>query len=310
MGQCWRGHPTKPMNMRRLTIWLSLLPLVLLAAGCDVFSSEPIYSGLSIEGFNYTPYNLSRFVVYDKYGNTAAGGGGDLMPGSGQGSLSCCYRLKGTDFTVKWDVYDIDESLKNVYPATQMIHKRTQVHFLPTKVGGGDGARILGLHFYPDDHVEFELRNDLSGTRIFYLDVWDWLRKNHNPLLNPDDEHDSVVFRKTIRLAAAGWIKYRLADTRDLQQYVYFTLLNPRFDEHPAVQKILGETKDKPGAFAAAMKELAAAIVGELTSDKFEHVQPGKQNVADTVCNSRDVQMLLTKCVESMRRGVSATNLT
>src|ERR1700722_7825405 len=110
--------------MKNKTIWLWLLSLVMIS-GCDVFSSEPTYGSLSIEGFNYTPYNLSRFVVFDKYGNTAGGGGGDLMPGSGQGSLSCCYRLKGTDFTAKWDVYDGDESLKNVYPATKMIHKIT-----------------------------------------------------------------------------------------------------------------------------------------------------------------------------------------
>ena len=156
-----------------------------------------------------------------------------------------------------------------------MIHKVTPVHFPPTKVRGGAGARNLGLHFYPDDHIEFEFRHDLSGTRIFYLDVWDWLRKTHNPLLNPDNEHDSVVFRKTTRLAAGGWIKYRLADTRDLQQYVYFTLLNPKFDEHPAIQKILSETKNKPGAFGVVMETLPASIVEELKSDKFEHVTMG-----------------------------------
>jgi hypothetical protein len=146
---------------------------MLLAAGCDVFSSEPTYGGLSIEGFNYTLYNLSRFVVYDKYGNTASGGG-DLMPGSGQGSLSCCYMLKGADFTVKWDVYDVDDALKNLYAPIKMIHK---------------------------------------------------------------------------------------------------LLVNPKFDEHPAVQKIFSETKDRPGAFGAAMDALSAPLVEQLKSNKFEHVK-------------------------------------
>jgi hypothetical protein len=252
----------------------ALLLSLTLMAGCDGLSSEPTFGGLSIEGFNYMPYNLSRFVVYDKYGNTASGGG-DLMPGSGEGSLSCCYKLKGTDFTVKWDVYDADEAIKDLYAPIEMIHKITEVHLPPTEVAGGVGERILGLHFYPDDHIEFEFRRDLSGTRIFYSDVWDWLRKTHGKLLNPDSEHDSVVFRRTARLAAGGWVKYRLENTEDLEQYVYFTLLNPKFDLHPTVQKILLETKGKPGAFAAAMEKLPPPIVDELKSDGFEHVLTG-----------------------------------
>ncbi|CAE6792730.1 hypothetical protein LMG22931_05032 [Paraburkholderia nemoris] len=31
------------------------------------------------------------------------------MPGSGEGSLSCCYALKGTEFIVRWDYYDADQ---------------------------------------------------------------------------------------------------------------------------------------------------------------------------------------------------------
>ena len=279
------------MNMKRLKIFSLMLPLALIVAGCDAFSSEPTYGGLSIEGFNYTTYNLDRFIIKDKYGNTASGGG-DLMPGSGQGRLSCCYKLKGTDFKIDWYVVDQDEFLKDIYAPLKEIHKTSQVHFSPTTSRGGAGMRILGLHFYPDDYIEFEIRHDLRGTRIFYSDVWGWLRKTHNQLLNPDDEDDGVVFRKTARLAAGAWIKYRLVDTRDLQQYVYFALLNPRFDEHPVIRKILGETKDRPGAFGAAMEELSASIIEELKSGKFERVQPMDQSIADAACNSGDVPVL------------------
>jgi hypothetical protein len=261
--------------MKRRTIWLLLLALLLIVAGWDAFLSEPAYGGLSIEGFNYMPYNLSRFVIYDKYGNTASGGG-DLMPGSGQGSLSCCYRLKGTDFTVKWDVYDVDESLKDLYAPTKMIHKVTQVHLPPTKVPGGAGSRVLGLHFYPDDHIEFEFRHDLQGTRIEYAEIDDWLVRKQGKTFDPDSWDDAAAFRRTARIAATGWLKHRLTDTQDLEQYVYFTLLiNPRFDENPAIQKILKETKDKPGAFGTAMEALSAPIVEELKSNKFEHAAIG-----------------------------------
>ncbi|EHP37673.1 hypothetical protein OR16_41526 [Cupriavidus basilensis OR16] len=259
----------------KIRFFYALLLSLTLITGCDAFSSEPTYGGLSIEGFNYTPYNLSRFVVYDKYGNTA-GGGGDLMPGSGQGRLSCCHKLKGTDFTVKWDVYDADEAIKDLYAPIRKIHKVTEVHLPPTKLEGGAGKRILGLHFYPDDHIEFEFRSDLQGTRIEYDEIWGWLDRTYGKQLNPNGLHDSVVFRQTARVAAGGWTKYRLTDKRDLRWYVYYAMLvSPKFDEHPAVQNILAETKDRPGAFGAAMEQLPAPIIDEMKRDHFKHIQSG-----------------------------------
>jgi hypothetical protein len=259
---------------KRLAILRWLLPLLL--AGCDAFSSTPTYGGLSLAGFNYTPYNLTRFVIRDEFGNTA-GGGGDLQPGSGEGSLSCCYKLKGTDFTVEWAVYDADEAIKAIdaKQKIQLIHKTTRVHLAPTKLAGGVGERVLGLHFYPDDHVQFEFRNDLRGTRIEYADVWDWLRKRHTKLIDPAGEDDSVILRRTARLAAAGWVKYGFTATVDLQQYVYLTLLNPQFDTHPTIERILAETRGKPGAFGAAMEQLPSAVLQDLKRMKEQHANKG-----------------------------------
>ncbi|WP_439889628.1 DUF3304 domain-containing protein [Ralstonia sp. 25C] len=262
--------------MKRL---VPLLFVTLALAGCDAFSSEPTYRGFSVAGMNYTPYNLSEFKIHDKYGNTASGGG-DLMPGAGEGSTTCCYKLKGTDFTVDWEVYDADEAIKEIdaQKPIQTIHKTTSVHFPPTKVEGGAGDAMLAVHFYPDDHIEFEFRHDLRGSRIAYDDVWDWMRKTHDQLLNPNDEDDSVVFRRTARIAAQGWLKYRFSDTSDLQQYSYFFLLNPKFDQHPAVQSILQETKGQPGAFGAAMQKLPDAVVREIKTNRFDHVLTGAQH--------------------------------
>ncbi|WP_237718143.1 DUF3304 domain-containing protein [Cupriavidus sp. BIS7] len=248
----------------------------MLATGCDAFSSEPTYGGLSVAGFNYTPYNLSRFVVTDKYGNRA-GGGGDLMPGSGEGSLSCCYKLKGTEFTVKWEVYDADEAIRAIdaREPIKTIQKTTQVHLPPTKIKGGPGTRVLGLHFYPDDHVEFEFRSDLRGTRIFYSKIDSWLLKKQGKTFN-DTMEDAVAFRRTARIAAEGWSKYRFTDTHDLGQYVYLTLLNPAFDQHPAIQQIIAETKDNPGAFGAAMESLPAPVVEALKRNSFKPIETGR----------------------------------
>ncbi|KUZ64432.1 hypothetical protein WI36_28620 [Burkholderia ubonensis] len=255
--------------LKRLVI---LLFAALTLAGCDAFSSEPTYRGVSVMGLNYTPFNLSRFTIRDKYGNRASGGG-DLPPSAGAGRLSCCYKLKGTEFTVDWEVYDADEAIKDLYAPIKKIHKTTEVKFPPTKVAGGAGEVVLAVHFYPDDHIEFEFRNDMSGTRIDYTEVDHWLQTKYGKAANPDDEDMAVAFRRTARVASQGWLKYRLTDSSDLEQYVYFTLLvNPKFDEHPAVRRILQETNGKPGAFGAAMQSLPDAVVQEIKGNRLDRV--------------------------------------
>ncbi|MBN3856929.1 DUF3304 domain-containing protein [Paraburkholderia sp. Ac-20340] len=248
--------------IRRASIALGVTTAVLLA-GCDKLSSEPVYSGVSVEGMNYMPYNLTRFVIHDKFGNTASGGG-DLMPGAGAGSLSCCYKLKGTDFTVDWEVYDIDDN-PNLYAPLKKIRKTAQVHMPPTKVSSSAGDVVLALHFYPDDHVEFEFRNDMHGSRIKYRDVYWWLENNYGKRVFPANIDDAKEFRLTARIAADGWKKYRLTSTADLQQYVYYALaVNPHFDESPEVQKILAQSRGKPDAFAVTMQKLPIKVVEEI----------------------------------------------
>ncbi|KWK83072.1 DUF3304 domain-containing protein [Burkholderia ubonensis] len=244
--------------------------VVLALAGCDAFSSEPTYRGVSVMGLNYTPFNLSRFTIRDEYGNRASGGG-DLPPSAGAGRLSCCYKLKGTEFTVDWEVYDHDEFMKDPYAPIKKIYKTTEVKFPPTKTAGRAGEVVLAVHFYPDDHIEFEFRNDMSGTRIDYTEVDHWLQTKYGKAANPDDDDMAVAYRRTARVASQGWLKYRLTDSSDLEQYVYFTLLvNPTFDEHPAVQRILQETNGKPGAFGAAMQSLPDAVVQEIKANRFD----------------------------------------
>ncbi|AZG15647.1 DUF3304 domain-containing protein [Cupriavidus pauculus] len=260
------------MNRRLRTAIAALGLLVTITlAGCDALSTEPNYGGLSIAGFNYTPYNLVRFVITDRYGNRASGGG-DLPPGSGEGRLSCCYKLKGTEFTVKWEVYDADEailSLRAKQPI-KVTQKSAAVRMPPTKISGDLGSLVLGLHFYPDDHIEFEFRTDLRGTRIFYGAIDEWLLKKQGKSFN-DTMEDWVAFRRTARIAGEGWTKYRFTNTEDLKQYVYYTLLvNPNFDQHPAVRQIIEETNGQPGAFGEAMDNIAPKILEELKGDQFK----------------------------------------
>ncbi|MDT6962070.1 DUF3304 domain-containing protein [Cupriavidus sp. SZY C1] len=258
--------------MRR-RILCNLLLAATFLVGCDALETAPTYGGLSIAGFNYTPYNLSRFVITDRYGNRASGGG-DLPPGSGEGSLSCCYKLKGTEFTVKWEVYDADEAIKDLYAPIKKLHKEATIHLPRTQVEGGVGTRVLGLHFYPDDHIEFEFGTDLRGTRIFYGAIDEWLLKKQGKSFN-DTMEDWVAFRRTARIAGEGWTKYRFTNTEDLKQYVYYTLLvNPNFDQHPAVRQIIEETNGRPGAFGEAMEALPASVVAALRRSNVEQAAP------------------------------------
>ncbi len=81
----------------------------------------------------------------------------------------------------------------------------------------------------------------------------------------------AIAFRRTARIASQGWLKYRLTDTKDLEQYVYYKqLVNPKFDEHLVVQRILRDTKGKPGAFGAAMQSLPDAVVQEIKRGRLD----------------------------------------
>jgi hypothetical protein len=153
------------------------------------------------------------------------------------------------------------------------------VNFPKAKISGGAGDVVMAAHFYPDYHVELEFRNDLSGSRIDYSEVHYWLKTKYGTAAKIDDLNWAAAFRRTARVASQGWLKYRLTDTNDLEQYVYFSLIvNPQFDEHPAVRRILRDVKGKPGAFGAAMQKLPYTVVQEIKNNHFEHMLTGLEN--------------------------------
>ncbi|RQV49256.1 DUF3304 domain-containing protein, partial [Burkholderia cenocepacia] len=243
-----------------------LLVTAMIACG----KSEPAYSGISVMGRNYLPYNMNGFTITDAYGNKASGGGDD-PPGAGGGSVKCCYKLKGTEFVVKWNYYDVDQWHKG---NKQMFHAETKVSMPQSQSSDDVGSRILEVHFFPDRHVEFEFPGKmLDDARLPIVDVVRWAKRYQTQLDKRYDEREDQQFRRIARVVASAWLKYRLTDRDDLEQYAYYALLvNSRFDAHPEVQRILQTAAGKPGTFAKSMQSLPKRVLFSLSNDAFEAV--------------------------------------
>ncbi|MBI0331126.1 hypothetical protein [Burkholderia plantarii] len=239
-------------------------------AACS--KSVPVYTSISTEALNYLPYNLTRFTITDQFGNKARGGG-DLEPGAGEGSIACCYLLKGNDFKVQWTYYDADDWRPGEQVKKQQAE--TDVSLPPTKEPDSIGSRILEVHFYPDRHVELVFPGKMLGsTRLPIVEVSRDLTERYGKrLYRKYEDNDAQLHRRISRTVAEAWIKYRFTDLSDLEQYAYYALLvSPRFDAHPAVQKLIQSSKGKPGAFAKAAATLSPAVMAELAQERFQAV--------------------------------------
>lgn len=241
--------------------------LVVAMTACG--KSEPTYTGISVLAHNYLPYNLDGFTITDAYGNKA--GGGNSLPGGG-GGVTCCYKLKGTDFTVAWNYVDVDQWHNG---NEETLHAEAKVTMPQAQVPETVGDRILEVHFYPDRHIEFQFPGALMDeSRIPMVDVSRWMASHYQAQLDKRyDEREDQQYRRISRVVAAAWLKYRLTDIDDLEQYAYFELLvNSRFDAHPSVQQILKTTSGKPGTFAKSMQSLPKSVLSALSDDAFEAV--------------------------------------
>ncbi|MCM2493596.1 DUF3304 domain-containing protein [Burkholderia glumae] len=239
-------------------------------AACS--KSVPVYTSLSTEALNYLPYNLVRFTITDQFGNKARGGG-DLEPGAGEGSIACCYLLKGNDFKVQWTYYDADDWR----PGEQVKKQQAEadVSLPPAREPDSIGSRLLEVHFYPDRHVELVFPGKMLGsTRLPIVAVSRDLTKRYGkPLYGKYQDNDAQLHRRISRTVAEAWIKYRFTDRSDLEQYAYYALLvNPRFDAHPAVQKLIQSSEGKPGAFAKAVATLSSIVMTQLAQERFPAV--------------------------------------
>ena len=238
-------------------IWLGLL------AGCN---AEPTYSGVSFIAYNYTPWNLEPVELSDASGNVASSS--TLIAGGGAGSVSCCYKFSGTDFTVNWSGGDPDVIRKHLFDGKYeeaIFKKETSVHFPATEVPSGDGMLVLELHIYPDEHMELALTRQLVGKeRIPLTDTIRWLYEKHR-----DDlvgyEHIDQLGDDLSKVTQQVWLKYRIEDAGDMRGYMYlYFLVASDFENDAEISALLKDKNRKPGDFGRAVAALSKERIEQM----------------------------------------------
>lgn len=103
---------------------------------------------------NYTPTALA-YVSVD--GHDAGDFYHAYAPGTIGGTVYCCIEVKPGQAHVKWE-YDRPPS--DTRP--DELFKRDEIGIIPTPNGP---YKYLGVHIYPDDHVEFTLTRDIPDEK-------------------------------------------------------------------------------------------------------------------------------------------------
>lgn len=240
-------------------------------AGCG---GEPTYRGVNFVVYNYTPCDLDRIQITDASGRSAVTG--SIGVGGGEGSVSCCYTLKGTEFTVTWRGADGEQARRHMFDGKLdkvIFQKTTQVYFPASAIPAGDAPLYLELHIYPDEHMELALSRKLLGqTRIPIVDVTRWLYAEHRDAL-ANYRSSAEVLHVLGKVARTGWMKYRIQAEDDMRQYMrlYFTVAS-NFDTDPQIAALLAQPGRQPGDFAKAVAALPEASIARL---KAQGTPPG-----------------------------------
>lgn len=238
-------------------LWLGLL------AGCN---GEPTYQGVSFITYNYTPWELSSVRLIDASG--AAAGTSAIPPGGGEGSVTCCYTLKGTEFTVKWRGGDVDEMRKHLFDGKLddvVFSKEAKLQFPATTIPDGEGQVILELHIYPDEHMELALSRSLFGqVRIPIVDTTRWLYEKHREALG-DYRNIHEVGNVMGKVAKQAWTRYRIENAEDMRGYMYlYFVVASDFDKDAQIAAILNDPARTPGAFGKAVMSLSTEKLVQL----------------------------------------------
>jgi hypothetical protein len=246
--------------MRKIA--MSALMLLGLLAGCD---RRPSYSG-SFIAYNYTSFDIDWVSLTDKEGGHAVTM--QVSVGAGGGSVSCCYTLKGTEFTAEWRAVDPELLRRHIYDKDRekyFFTRRATVNFPPTKLPPGDAPLNIELHIYPDEHAEMAVSRELAGNnRIPIVETTKWLWREHKDAM---DEFEGIyeLLHVVGRVTKISWGKYHIEDAADMREYMkmYFTV-SSNFDQDPAINAVLTKKDRKPGEFAQLIESLSPERISAL----------------------------------------------
>ncbi|WP_233233177.1 hypothetical protein [Bordetella sp. LUAb4] len=237
-------------------ILMAVLMSLGLLAGCE---GEPSYKGFGFMVYNYTQFDIDRISLADKSGNSAVTM--QVSVGAGDGSVACCFTLKGTEFTAKWRATDSEILRKHIYDdnVDQYFFTREKaVHFPAADIPSGSGPLYLQLHIYPDEHVELALSRKLIGNnRLPIVKTAEWLWDQNKDSLG--NFRDGIELMRVIaRVTKTSWGKYRIEDAADMRAYMkmYFTVAS-NFDQDPAIAAVLEKKDRQPGEFARVIDALS-----------------------------------------------------
>ena len=104
--------------------------------------------------FNYTPKGLADIWVQNHY---VGGFVQEYGPGGTGGGIYCCIEVKPGPAHVKWEYSRPPSDTR-----PDEFFKRDVVGIIPKPNGP---YKYLGVHIYPDDHVEFTLSRDIPEEK-------------------------------------------------------------------------------------------------------------------------------------------------
>ena len=104
---------------------------------------------------NYTPTAVA-YVSVD--GHDAGGFYHAYAPGTIGGTVYCCIEVKPGPVHVKWEYSRPPSDTR-----PDELFKRDVVGIIPKPNGP---YKYLGVHIYPDDHVEFTLSRDIPEEKV------------------------------------------------------------------------------------------------------------------------------------------------
>jgi len=132
---------------KKIVVSLAALTYLLMSGGCMAHKMR-----VEVVIFNYNTQPVAEFKIQDKY---IGGYYQEYGQGGTGGKIYCCIDVRPGEATVEW-----------VYGGTEGTPKAgSHAHASGMIPEPEDEYKYLGVHLYPDEHVEFTLTRYIPGEK-------------------------------------------------------------------------------------------------------------------------------------------------